>query len=462
MMIQDNATLLTLDTDCHMPSTPALSASSSTVSSPPSSYEMMPTPTNLSFALEGVKAGCEGDVLSENLAGGDFFRLASPPMSPGMHNDFKYNVAPMTNPTLVLLQGDMLRHELPLSSCPSLSPSPPPQSASQASVEENSFFCDPRSLIVETNASADFSSLQAPFTGEEESQSVFRGQTPKESSFQPEVHNLPAFEPLFDLESEDEIAQYSPAQSVHYCGEKRQRLDLSFSDEDSFFSDNSTDFENDISPGLLTPAESDIFDMSEVAKPSPKKRSKRSSRSEDADSEYSPAGEESKQSINHAHNDVSESNNASSPEDDNSSQSAQQVNRRGRKQSLTDDPSKTFACTLCSRRFRRQEHLKRHYRSLHTHEKPFECLECGKKFSRSDNLAQHQRTHGSGSVIMGVLDSTILPLHAASFNAHPHDMGHMLYHATIDAAQGFPPSSDSSLSDVELSDSKSKKRKRSD
>jgi len=81
------------------------------------------------------------------------------------------------------------------------------------------------------------------------------------------------------------------------------------------------------------------------------------------------------------------------------------VSRRGRKQSLTDDPSKTFVCTLCSRRFRRQEHLKRHYRSLHTQDKPFECADCGKKFSRSDNLAQHARTHGSGAIIMGVLDT---------------------------------------------------------
>ncbi|KMU84187.1 hypothetical protein CIHG_01973 [Coccidioides immitis H538.4] len=67
------------------------------------------------------------------------------------------------------------------------------------------------------------------------------------------------------------------------------------------------------------------------------------------------------------------------------------VSRRGRKQSLTDDPSKTF------------EHLKRHYRSLHTEEKPFECTECGKKFSRSDNLAQHARTHGNTSVLMNVV-----------------------------------------------------------
>lgn len=71
------------------------------------------------------------------------------------------------------------------------------------------------------------------------------------------------------------------------------------------------------------------------------------------------------------------------------------VYRRGRKPASTDDDdsSKTFVCAHCSRRFRRQEHLKRHFRSLHTREKPFGCKECGKTFSRSDNLAQHARTH---------------------------------------------------------------------
>lgn len=72
------------------------------------------------------------------------------------------------------------------------------------------------------------------------------------------------------------------------------------------------------------------------------------------------------------------------------------VYRRGRKPtplSDTSDMSKMFVCQHCSRRFRRQEHLKRHFRSLHTREKPFECKECGKTFSRSDNLAQHARTH---------------------------------------------------------------------
>jgi hypothetical protein len=81
------------------------------------------------------------------------------------------------------------------------------------------------------------------------------------------------------------------------------------------------------------------------------------------------------------------------------------VVRRGRKQSLTDDPSKTFVCHLCTRRFRRQEHLKRHFRSLHTKDKPFSCNECGKKFSRSDNLSQHARTHGS-SIQMSIIDSS--------------------------------------------------------
>lgn len=73
------------------------------------------------------------------------------------------------------------------------------------------------------------------------------------------------------------------------------------------------------------------------------------------------------------------------------------VYRRGRKPSPVDDSEKTFVCEDCNRRFRRQEHLKRHYRSLHTREKPFECDQCGKKFSRSDNLAQHTRTHGRGA-----------------------------------------------------------------
>ncbi|GKZ36610.1 hypothetical protein AbraIFM66950_007763, partial [Aspergillus brasiliensis] len=135
------------------------------------------------------------------------------------------------------------------------------------------------------------------------------------------------------------------------------------------------------------------------------------------------------------------------------------VNRRGRKQSLTDDPSKTFVCTLCSRRFRRQEHLKRHYRSLHTQDKPFECNECGKKFSRSDNLAQHARTHAGGSVVMGVIDTG----NATPYEERdPNTLGNVLYEAANAAATKSTTSeSDESSSEAPAVDRRApKKRKR--
>ncbi|EPQ60195.1 hypothetical protein GLOTRDRAFT_134921 [Gloeophyllum trabeum ATCC 11539] len=49
----------------------------------------------------------------------------------------------------------------------------------------------------------------------------------------------------------------------------------------------------------------------------------------------------------------------------------------------------------CGKRFNRGEHLKRHVRSIHTHDKPFQCTypSCEKFFSRHDNLLQHQKIH---------------------------------------------------------------------
>ncbi|KAH3901632.1 C2H2-type zinc finger protein SCDLUD_001398 [Saccharomycodes ludwigii] len=64
---------------------------------------------------------------------------------------------------------------------------------------------------------------------------------------------------------------------------------------------------------------------------------------------------------------------------------------RGRKP--VEDPDKHYACDYCERKFKRQEHLKRHVRSLHMGEKPYECSTCHKRFSRSDNLTQHTKTH---------------------------------------------------------------------
>lgn len=138
------------------------------------------------------------------------------------------------------------------------------------------------------------------------------------------------------------------------------------------------------------------------------------------------------------------------------------ANRRGRKQSLVEDPSKTFICELCNRRFRRQEHLKRHYRSLHTEDKPFECQDCGKKFSRSDNLAQHSRTHTSGAVAMGVLEDGELPadhMETSDDPEHVRRFSKVLFNVASQASGSESDRSTDATSDA--SGSRAKKRKRS-
>ena len=91
---QDMPGLMPLNTDCRgpHPATPTLSTagSFSSVSSPPSSVDMLPTPVNGMFipkptltSFSAVKEGCEEEVFSEVLAGGDWTtRPGSPPMTP--------------------------------------------------------------------------------------------------------------------------------------------------------------------------------------------------------------------------------------------------------------------------------------------------------------------------------------------------------------------------------------------
>ena len=70
----------------YLPSTPPLSAAGSSISSPLSSNDMLPTPIGevfLAQGVEGVKEGCEGEVHSEILANIDWSRAGSPPMTPG-------------------------------------------------------------------------------------------------------------------------------------------------------------------------------------------------------------------------------------------------------------------------------------------------------------------------------------------------------------------------------------------
>ena len=284
----------------------------------------------------------------------------------------------------------------------------------------------------------------------------------------------PSFESSFcsEFDSEDEFSFVDFNHSdVVYTGDKRQRLSSYSGDEDDFFSEQSfgTFDEDDCcahaglpSPPFSTSAEDASSGNKSNKKKAQRKMKRAASESSDDESDYqgsimdgqayistrsdgqshsassqAPAssGGPSQPSSNDGHNATSTSeasgNNASVP-----------VNRRGRKQSLTEDPSKTFVCQLCSRRFRRQEHLKRHYRSLHTQDKPFECNECGKKFSRSDNLAQHARTHGSGAIVMGVLENGEIAPHMGYEDHSPTTMGHVLFEAAQAAA--LAPSSSSS------------------
>ena len=92
-LFQGDSRSLSLDTECGIndgymyPSTPPLSISGSAISSPPMSCSILPTPIHNTFFstenIEGVKEGCEGDVKSEILAGGDWTRCGSPPLTPG-------------------------------------------------------------------------------------------------------------------------------------------------------------------------------------------------------------------------------------------------------------------------------------------------------------------------------------------------------------------------------------------
>lgn len=462
---QPQEVTLTLDTDCYMPSTPPLSTSSSTVSSPPSSCDyVLPTPVHADFAehfisLEGVKAGCEGEVINENLAGGDFW-LASPPMSP---------VYFQSDSTLTLPKLDQAPNSteaLPVDNSQLDVPTPSPESSpAPLLLSQDSVFCDPRSLTVDSNSPVDFSALPSLCTNDEDdllSSTLLPVKSEEDVKVTVlDAPALPTYEPscLFDLDIDTEDdSQFSPTE-ISFLDSTPERNDLvHFSDEEAV-SDESSDFESDLlAPGVLTPCDSEVFEMADV-KPL-KKRAKRSSR-EEVDSDYasqaeaasptSPAQEDVQQPQTPAGNDNAIT---SGSEDAPGSAQPQPSNRRGRKQSLTDDPSKTFACTLCSRRFRRQEHLKRHYRSLHTHDKPFECADCGKKFSRSDNLAQHQRTHGSGSIVMGVLEAPLsspqqmghhpqhspLGQHVAATFGDPRVLGAVLFQSALECTAAYPSS----------------------
>lgn len=366
---------------------------------------------------------------------------------------------------------------LSATSCPSLSPSPSPlPRVSFADTENN--FCDPRNLTVGSSSELPCLPTLCPSDEEHEFTKVEKVEAQPTFSF----NGLPTFEPLFELDSEDDfsgLVSFPASDNAQFASNKRQRTDLvSFTQEDDLVSDESfTDFEDEfVVNGLLTPYDSDCFSDHEMAAaPESKRRQAKRARSEmnetsDADSptygKTQASGDNNTQSGSSSQQtsgqDNTPENAIASSSDGNDDTPVAPTSRRGRKQSLTEDPSKTFVCTLCNRRFRRQEHLKRHYRSLHTGDKPFECGDCGKKFSRSDNLSQHQRTHGTGAVVMGVLDgSEIQQQRMDAFdNQDPAMLGLNLYNTAAAISSSSSESSFDLAPSPQSMDKKMRKRKR--
>ncbi|KAL8942059.1 MAG: hypothetical protein Q9216_001871 [Gyalolechia sp. 2 TL-2023] len=386
-------------------------------------------------------------------------------------------------------QSDLLSLD---SACPSLSPSPSPISRSIASDNNNSDFCDPRDLLV-SSANSSFSTtitdlpLLPPLaSGDDEHKIIFGADltlTNSDRQFANSFDSLGAttlgslssFDSFSDFESDNHfvinLSRSPPQEPATSLGNKRQRLDLlSFDEEEDLLSEDSfEDFEDQEAiahASLPSPPESRRASESGSIKMKPKKRSVSKklaatkvqglSELEAVQDGQSPENSTSQQSTGQQQNASATESNSSSSDNTAIPSSAstpattsQPVSRRGRKQSLTDDPSKQFVCTLCSRRFRRQEHLKRHYRSLHTHDKPFECNECGKKFSRSDNLSQHARTHGTGAVVMGVLEDGEVPPNDKAQSLEDSDtgaLGAVLFEAAQAAAANASSSSSSASS----------------
>ncbi|KAF3015608.1 hypothetical protein G7054_g11035 [Neopestalotiopsis clavispora] len=429
IMLQNCAAKLMLETDMYdsdfYPATPALSTTGSNVGSPGSSNDMLATPLNPMFSgldgYENVKPDVES--LPESLDVLDWSSCTSPPMTP------VYLSQQQTGPGSVTSECINPRDIL---------------SVSGASTTE--FTSSPASLD-------DFKGTAQPIA-----LSTFE--------FHPELHHgLPSFDDLSDLESEEDFLN-GIVNLQEKSDNKRPRSATTSTTLSSFLGEVEIDYEDNATATILESC------SEESPRPAKKVKCKKecsepvmnvAAESADASSiqqeELSTPQEQQTSGAQPTESNNSSSDNAATPS------LPAPANRRGRKQSLTEDPTKTFVCELCTRRFRRQEHLKRHYRSLHTHDKPFECNDCGKKFSRSDNLAQHARTHGAGAIVMNLIDSSEsgYDMMAAQQQSHPqseHDyqsFGKVLFQV----ASEVPGSSGSDYSSDESGDLSGKKRKRS-
>ena len=422
--------------------------------------------------------------------------------------------------------------------CPSLSPSPSPLPRSAGNKTEFSFcdprYLTVTSATRDLNPHAltlDFPLLPTLCAGDDEEHKLILGQASAVAKNNTAlltdlscfggtstINGLPSFNELSELDSEEDLVSgYAALVStesapVQYLGAKRPRTEqnlqldddtfLSETDSDAFDGANSSTFTSLPSPPesgysrrgsedsafMMSAGDHLGLDQSQMGLSTDSDQSESDSfrgfharsaasyqLSGHGASHHQSQRQQSSSSSRQASSSSSgEQSQSSSPNGNTSAQRSAPVSRRGRKQSLTEDPSKTFVCDLCSRRFRRQEHLKRHYRSLHTHEKPFECNECGKRFSRSDNLAQHSRTHGSGAVIMGVLEGGEMLTEEPSDSMDEDDDGarelgvalfraaHAVAGSTTESSSGADSIRESSSPSASHQQSPPKKRKRID
>ncbi|KJR86788.1 uncharacterized protein SPSK_02296 [Sporothrix schenckii 1099-18] len=494
------------DVDGHglrLPSTPPLSSTASSAIGSPSACDMLATPLNPMFSgLDSFEAAKDTanavDVAAEQFNAAAWSNCASPPFTPvfvqGQSQSVK-GLAPTSGlATPAALTSDLLS----VSACPSLSPSPSPYARSVAS-EQGNDFCDPRNLTVsgsEGSLSPTFSAIQTSLSPAADAEDDFNlkqehapssplaaSPAPVAADFIPS--NLSVLEEFPDLESEDDFVntlvnlgtEFSSASSIASADlslRSRASSSVTAHSEIEFFDSwESTSFDSSESHSSKRQRTSSgsFLAMSTVPESDAESAAAASDNTEAAATE----AHEPKEAEAPTGEAVAVSGESATPEGEESTESVAApvpTNRRGRKQSLTEDPSKIFACDLCNRRFRRQEHLKRHYRSLHTHDKPFNCHECGKKFSRSDNLAQHARTHGAGAMVMNVFDEADMVAAVAGgymphmmYPGHPAAMGGDDYsgmgRVLFQVASEIPGSASEHSSD-DSSDGQKKKRKRTD
>ena len=103
-----------------------------------------------------------------------------------------------------------------------------------------------------------------------------------------------------------------------------------------------------------------------------------------------------------------------------------------------------FRCDICSKMFRRNDHMIRHRRALHgppqTTERIFQCDICTKMFVRSDHLLRHRRTHRLSPTTAAVAPPATTVWPQAPKVEFAYDMfGRMLHVGSGEYFGGFVP-----------------------